>query len=69
MISFLRRTKLAEVCWNCIKKKQKLILNHYLNVINRIFWKVEFSFSSNTQAWLLPNLLNQEITQILSAWF
>ncbi len=30
--------------------------------LTTLFYKAELNFSSQTQAWLLPDLLNQEIT-------
>lgn len=30
--------------------------------INQIFWTAEFNFTGRTQAWLLPDQMNQEIT-------
>ena len=46
----------------CDKVIAPLLLNHEFTVVNHIFWKAEFNFTSHTQAWLLPGLLNQEIT-------
>lgn len=43
--------------------KRNPLLNHELIVINYIFWGgAELNFSGHSQAWLLPDPLNQEIT-------
>ena len=56
MISFIKGKKLCE------KVIATLLFNHGLAVINCIFfWKTVFNFTSSIQAWLLPDLYNQEI--------
>ncbi len=47
-----------------MKNELPFLLNHERTVINHILLESvkELSFSSQTQAWLPPDLLNQEIT-------
>lgn len=42
------------------KSNYPLLLSQ--TVINHIFWKVELTFSSHTQAWLMQELMNYQIT-------
>ena len=43
------------------KSNCPIFLNHELTVINHIFCKAEFNFTSAIKAWTLPDLQNQEI--------
>ncbi len=55
MIPFIKRKK-------AVQTYLTLLLNHERTVINHIILESWFNFTSQTQAWLLPDLLNQEIT-------
>ena len=48
--------------WKSIPTPTPTLLNPDLIVISHIFWKAGFNFTDHNQAWLLPNLSNQEIT-------
>ncbi len=63
MISFIKGKKLSKPTWPCVKKLiAPLLLNHERTDIKHIILESWVNFTSQTQAWLLPVLLNQEIT-------
>ncbi len=44
-----------------VKNELPLLLNHERTAINHFILEIQI-LTSHTQAWLLPDLLNQEIT-------
>lgn len=36
--------------------------------IAMLFWKAEFKFTKSTQTWLLPDVLNEDITKTERVW-
>ncbi len=62
MISFLREKSCPKLPGPTWKINCPLQLNHERTVIIHIILESWVNFTSQTQAWLLPDLLNQEIT-------
>ena len=60
---YFERIAIQTYLAQCGKSNCPALLNHQLTVIDLTSWKAKFNFISHTQAWLLPDLLNHEITQ------
>ncbi len=54
---------MSKPTWPYMKMNCSFLLNHERTVINHIILeKADLNFTRHTQAWLLPDLLNQEST-------